>query len=358
MAKVGDHVTPDSFICGRDVSHLKLGRVGLSSLIEPSAAGRCLSPVGSVGWLATMTEVANRFTCFGGGCVVIVDGDGPAGTAEEAMTAATGQLLAWHAQFSRFTSESELARMNGDPRERLPVSPMMATFLAAVIDAAGVTGGLVDATMLDEIEEVGYKQDRLRASLALPLALALAPPRRRGGPGPGERWREIAVDHDAGEVTRPPGLHVDGGGIVKGLCADLIGEMLGEHDGYVVDCEGDLRIGGAAGRDRIFEVTGPFDGSVLHEFVLTDGGIATSSITKRSWLDRGRPAHHVLDPATGQPAYTGVVQVTALAPTALEGEALAKAALLSGPEGAEAWLPHGGVIVFDDLTHAVIEPTA
>jgi thiamine biosynthesis lipoprotein len=66
----------------------------------------------------------------------------------------------------------------------------------------------------------------------------------------------------------------------------------------------------------------------------------------------------VLDPATGQPAYTGVVQVTALAPTALEGEALAKAALLSGPEGAAAWLPHGGVIVFDDLSHAVIAPPA
>jgi thiamine biosynthesis lipoprotein len=305
-----------------------------------------------------MPEVVNRFTCFGGGSVVLVDGDGPAGTPEEAMTAATGQLLAWHAQFTRFNAESELARLNHDPRERLPVSPMMATFLRAVIDAASLTGGLVDATMLDAIEEAGYKQDRLRASLALPLALALAPPRRPGGPAPDERWREIVLDDEAGEVTRPLGLHVDGGGIVKGLCADLIGEMLGEHDGYVVDCEGDLRIGGAAGRERIFEVTGPFDGHVLHELTVSDGGIATSSVTKRSWLDGGRPAHHLLDPATGKPAYTGVVQVTALAPTALEGEALAKAALLSGPEGAAAWLRHGGVIVFDDLSHAVIEPPA
>ena len=303
-----------------------------------------------------MAEVANRFTCFGGGCVVLVDGAGPAGAAEEAMTTATGQLLAWHAQFSRFTNESELASLNRDPRERLPVTPMMARFLTAVLDAANLTGGLVDGTLLDEIEAAGYNQDRLRASLALPLALALAPPRRPGGPAPDERWRQIIVDEDAGEVTRPPGLHVDGGGIVKGLCADVLGEMLGDHDGYLVDCEGDMRIGGAAGLERVFEVTAPFDGSVLHEFTFTDGGIATSSITKRSWLDRGRPAHHVLDPATGQPAYTGVVQVTALAPTALEGEALAKAALLSGPEGAAAWLRHGGVVVFDDLSHAVIEP--
>jgi thiamine biosynthesis lipoprotein len=303
-----------------------------------------------------MTSIANKFTCFGGASVVLVDGAGPAGTAEEAMTAATGQLLAWHAQFSRFTTDSELSRLNDDPRERVPVSPIMARFLAAVLDAATLTGGLVDATLLNAIEEAGYKQDRLRASLALPLALALAPPRECGGPAPDERWRRLAVDLEAGEVTRPPGLRIDGGGIVKGLCADLLGEMLEEHDGYVVDCEGDLRIGGTAGLERLFEVTAPFDGSVLHEFAVTDGGIATSSITKRSWLDRGRPAHHLLDPATGRPAYTGVVQVTALAPSALEGEALAKAALLSGPQGASAWLPHGGVIVFDDLSHAVIAP--
>jgi thiamine biosynthesis lipoprotein len=305
-----------------------------------------------------MTAVANTFTCFGGNCTVFVDGAGPAGTPEEAVSAATDQLLRWHAEFTRFKAESELSALNRDARERVPVSPIMARFIAAAIDSASLTGGLVDATLLDQIEEVGYKSDRLRASLALPLALALAPPRQPGGPAPDERWRQLAVDRDAGEVTRPPGLHVDGGGIVKGLFADLIGETLGEHDGYAVDCEGDLRVGGAAGVARSVEVTAPFDGSVLHELAVADGGIATSSITKRSWLDRGRPAHHLLDPATGRPAYTGVVQVTALAPTALEGEALAKAALLSGPDGAAGWLRHGGVVVFDDLSHTVIAPTA
>jgi thiamine biosynthesis lipoprotein len=212
--------------------------------------------------------------------------------------------------------------------------------------------------MLDRIEEVGYKADHLRASLALPLALALAPPRAPAGPDPAARWRELEVDVDRGEVARPAGLHVDGGGIVKGLFADRVGERLGGHDGYVVDCEGDLRVGGTAAVERTIEVTAPFDGSVLHRLSVTDGGIATASITKRSWLERGRPAHHLLDPATGLPAYTGVVQVTALAPTALEGEALAKAALLSGPDAAAGWLRHGGVVVFDDLSHRVVDPPA
>jgi thiamine biosynthesis lipoprotein len=303
-----------------------------------------------------MTEATNTFTCFGGSCTVLVDGPGPAGSPAEAVTAVTDQLLVWHDRFSRFKPASELATLNRDPRDRVPVSPIMARFVQAVIDAAALTGGLVDGTLLDQIEDAGYKADHLRASLALPLALALAPPRRPAGPAPVGSWREIEIDHEAGVVTRPPGLHFDGGGIVKGLFADAVGEMLAGHDGYAIDCEGDLRVGGTRGVGRTIQVAAPFDGSVLHEFAVSDGGVATTGITKRSWLDGGRPAHHLLDPATGRPAYTGVVQVTALAPTALEGEALAKAALLSGPEAAEGWLPHGGVVVFDDLTHAVVDP--
>jgi thiamine biosynthesis lipoprotein len=47
-----------------------------------------------------------------------------------------------------------------------------------------------------------------------------------------------------------------------------------------------------------------------------------------------------------------------VAPTATEAETFAKAALLAGPDQAHEWLPHGGVIVFDDATHVVIEPRA
>jgi thiamine biosynthesis lipoprotein len=62
----------------------------------------------------------------------------------------------------------------------------------------------------------------------------------------------------------------------------------------------------------------------------------------------GTYAHHLLDPSTGEPAWTGLIAATALAPTALEAEALAKAALLSGPEGARRVLAaRGGILVHD-----------
>jgi thiamine biosynthesis lipoprotein len=87
------------------------------------------------------------------------------------------------------------------------------------------------------------------------------------------------------------------------------------------------------------------------------GAAATSGITKRSWRGQaGQAAHHLLDPATGQPAFTGVVQATALAPSGLEAEARAKAALLAGRGRSLDWLPHGGLVVYDDGAHDLIEP--
>ena len=94
----------------------------------------------------------------------------------------------------------------------------------------------------------------------------------------------------------------------------------------------------------------------VHVFELSEGAAATSGIGRRSWLGPdGRPAHHLLDPATGRPAFTGVVQATALAPTAVEAEWRAKAAVLSGPGDAGDWLEHGGVVVLDDGTHHITE---
>ena len=55
----------------------------------------------------------------------------------------------------------------------------------------------------------------------------------------------------------------------------------------------------------------------------------------------GRRAHHLLDPCTGRPVWTGLLTATALAPTTLEAEMLAKIALLRGADDARTVLePH------------------
>jgi thiamine biosynthesis lipoprotein len=303
-------------------------------------------------------ETNLRFPCFGSSCGVHVAGRGALGPAELAAALVQRQLTSWHRRFSRFEPGSELSALNRDPRREVEVSSTMASLVAEAVRAWRQTGGLVDATLGEEIERAGYAGD-LTASLPLAAALSRAPDRRPAAGNPASPLRDTRVDRARRVVTRPPGTRLDSGGIAKGLFADLLAEALAEHESFAVDCAGDLRIGGTSAQPRRVEVSSPFGENAIHHLELRGGGIATSGIGRRSWLDaRGRPAHHLLDPATGRPAYTGLVQATAVAPTAVSAEIRAKAALLSGPDGARGWLPDGGVLVHDDGSVEVIEPAA
>ena len=124
----------------------------------------------------------------------------------------------------------------------------------------------------------------------------------------------------------------------------------------MVDCGGDLRVAlarGAAPLDVVVEH--PRTGDRAATLRVAGGGVATSGLARRLWHGPdGRPAHHLLDPATGEPAWTGLISATAVAATTLEAEALAKSAFLRGPAGARRVLGRrGGVLVHDD---GAVEP--
>ena len=293
-----------------------------------------------------MSEVRRAFECFGG--MVNVSVLGPAATEpEKAAVAAEATLLAAHRQLSRFLPDSELSRLNRDPRPRVPADPLLLRLASAAREAGELTGGVVDATLLREIEAAGYRDSMQgRPSGGRPAQAAAVAP---AGPRPGRSRAKLSVDWQAEAIERPPGVEIDSGGIAKGLLADEVAASLAKFPAYAVDCCGDVRIGGAAGGRRTIRVEDPFGGEPICSLEVSDGGVATSGITRRSWDGAGGdPAHHLLDPATGRPAFTGVVQATALAPSAFLADVHAKWALLSGPELGPAHLPHGGVLVRAD----------
>jgi thiamine biosynthesis lipoprotein len=302
-----------------------------------------------------MTDHDERFRCMGGAMRLVVgppvDPDGPA--AHEAAAVARERLHQIDARLSRFKPDSELSALNADPRPAVPASALLRGAIIAALAAARSTGGLVDPTLLRPLCTAGYEHSLDGwTPPGLREALAVAPRRRPAAPRPAEAWRQIRVDYHAKMVIRPPGIELDLGGTAKGLAADLVAEALAGQERFVVDVAGDLRVGGPAAAEDPFEVhvVGPFDGSFVHVLRVASGGVATSGIGARVWPQPGGGfAHHLLDPATGRPAWTGVAMATALAPTALEAEARAKWALLAGPEGGRrALAEHGGLLVLDD----------
>jgi thiamine biosynthesis lipoprotein len=228
------------------------------------------------------------------------------------------------ARLTRFDPTSELCALNADPRAEVPASPLLRRAVQAALLGARRTGGLADPTLLGAVEAAGYARTRVGVEPAsLGAALRAAPPRRAATPG--TRWREVEVRE--GSILRPPGLRIDLGGSAKGLAADWAASQLGGR--FAVDCGGDVRVGGT--HDVALRGT-------AHTLRVTDAAIATSGLDRRVWQrPDGSYAHHLLDPGTGEPAWTGVISATAIAPTALEAEALAKAALLSGPRRGRAY---------------------
>ena len=286
-------------------------------------------------------EAHLEFACFGGTASVHVRGSDEE-QGRRLVERGRELLLDAHRRLSRFEPASELSRLNRDPRTEVPASPLLRRLVAAVLTAGSRSGGLVDATLLDAIERAGYRSS-LETAGVRPLTRAelAAHSQAPARPSLNAEWCSVRVDGGAGTVIRPPGVRIDGGAIAKGLVADLLGEELAGTEAFAVDCCGDIRIGGSSGLRRRIRVDDPFGPEPLHEFEVSAGAVATSGITRRSWGRGGVGlAHQILDPDSGRPAITGIVQATAL-----EAEILVKSALLSGPEGARDWLPFGGVLV-------------
>ena len=253
------------------------------------------------------------------------------------------------ARLTRFDPDSELSRLNAAPGVTHSASPLLRTAVAAALWAAEDSGGLVDPTLLPELARAGYEGSRTGVPpAALADVLADAPAPAPAGPEPTERWRAVHVTPDA--VTRPPGIKLDTSGTTKGLLADAVGYRLSRFSSFFVDCGGDIRLGGRSGEPRTVYVEDPLTGQAATQVRVGDGGVATSALGRRVWRrSDGTPAHHLIDPATGEPAWTGLISVTATAPTALEAETTAKSALLAGPDSARERLRrHGGILVHDD----------
>jgi thiamine biosynthesis lipoprotein len=278
--------------------------------------------------------------------------DSSAHDPEHAAESARDWILDFDARMSRFRPDSELCALNQDPRESVPASRLLCATVGAGLWVARQTGGLVDPTLLDDLERVGYGASLAGATPAsLAHALAAAPARRPARPSPEARWRLVEVVDDVGLIRRPPGIRLDSGGAGKGLAADAVAHRLRHYGRVAVDCGGDVRVAGAATRREPFdiEIEHPLTRQTAHAFRLGDGAIATSGLATRIWRTTdGGYAHHLIDPATGRSAWTGLIQATAIASSALEAEALAKAALLSGPDAARQLLaPLGGALIHD-----------
>lgn len=234
---------------------------------------------------------------------------------------------------SRFRPDSELMlvqAMRGGPRR---ISALLAGAIHAALAAARGTGGLVDPTVGSAIRAAGYDRDFAE--------LRDAPAGQTAAPAPG--WTRIRFDPHRRLLDVPPGVELDLGATAKALTADRIAREVREHTGHgvLVSLGGDIAVAGDHGWD--IGVAEDHAAAEPDQVVrIATGGVATSSTAVRRWTAGGRQRHHIIDPATGEPAESPWRTVTVAARTCLAANTASTAAIVVG-ESAPAWLTEHGV---------------
>jgi thiamine biosynthesis lipoprotein len=235
---------------------------------------------------------------------------------------------------SRFRPDSDLERLNALAGHGVVVGPRLNGLVATALGCARWTGGLVDPTVGAAVIAAGY--DRDFAALDDGLSQPASPPRPSAG------WRAVRLAGDLLEL--PAGTRLDLGATGKAFGADRAATVVATATGVgvLVSFGGDLAVSGppafAGGWPiEIEEAAASAPTLPVPQLRLLSGGLATSSTTKRRWTTASGPAHHLIDPRTGAPAFGRLRTASVAAATSTEANAASTAVLVGGDEGL-AWL--------------------
>jgi len=276
----------------------------------------------------------------------------PESQAEQGKRIVRALFAEWEQALSRFIAESELSRLNQMAGTPVAVSDLLYNVLATALTAARATGGVYDPAMLEQLVKIGYDRtfDKLTAVDFDPII-----------PGePGGRWRGIKVDPIHRQVTLPPGIKLDFGGIAKGMAVDAALESLRQHglSQAMVNAGGDLAVLGLPPTEDKWLISVPGQ-KQFWSLPLHHGAVATSGIAHRHWRQGSILRHHLLDPRTGLPAQSDLWSVTVVADRCEQAEVAAKVAFILGSRQGAAFLRKhhiAGLLVHEDGIWETVEP--
>lgn len=245
---------------------------------------------------------------------------------------------------SRFRPDSELSRLNASGDQPVDVSPTFASLLAAALRAAELTDGAVDPTCGAALVALGYDRD----FADLPSSGAGQPESasgeiQSGGTGPAPGWRSVHLDQAAGRAWLDNAAQLDLGATAKAWAADQSAGQIAARLGcaVLVSLGGDVAAAGdtppGQWRVRVTDDHGAPPSAPGQTVVIASGGLATSSTTVRAWTSGGRQVHHIVDPATGQPARSCWRTVSVTAGTCTDANTASTAAIIRDI-AAPAWL--------------------
>ena len=304
-----------------------------------------------------------------------------AGLPLEEATGVKTLVEAAEATFSRFLPESEISRLNNSAGEWNEVSLLTYDLLIDAVEAYRNTEGLFNPFLAERMRKIGYDQSfetlppvkmPLRRQMPATAGAVKDPVGEKEEPAPVSVIQTpLEIDSKRQRVKLATETAMDVGGIAKGWIAQQAANRLlarGVRQG-LIDAGGDVVLWGREPEQGSWGVGigSPLGGETDIADLWLEGltAVATSSVVKRRWQKEGQlAAHHILDPRTGNPAYSDVLQATVIARDLTVAEQYAKCLIILGSSAGRSWMKvrkpdiayvlvrRDGVILHSDNLHS------
>ena len=278
---------------------------------------------------------------------VVLYGSDPA-SMKQAIDAAFDEAHRLDALLSNYLPDSEWSRVNREAAAHsVPVTPELFDLLSECAEYSRASGGTFDLTVGPLMRAWGFfgGEHRVPSSEEIREALALV----------GYHHVLLKAQSHTVQFDRR-GVEIDPGGVGKGYAVDRMVEILRSRGfrNALVAASGSSIFGAGnppeEPRGWSISIADPWDHRKnVAQVFLKDLSLSTSGTSEKSFRANGHRYSHIMDPRSGVPA-ENAVQVTLVAPRAIDSEVWAKPYFIQGRAWTAAHKPKSWRVLYCENT--------
>lgn len=248
---------------------------------------------------------------------------------DNALEQAENEIKRIENLLDRGNENSEVYKINNN--KSAVVSTETSEIINAALSVSSETDGAFDITIAPVIDLWGFygNEFRVPADDELQAALALVDYK--------------AVQSSGNNISIPENTCIDLGGIGKGYTSDMIVNVLKENNinSAIISLGGNVHTIGKKPDGSLWTVgiADPHSGSQhIGKIKVSDKAVITSGGYQRYFERDGKIYHHIINPATGMSAESGLASVTVISDSGIRADALSTALFVMGLEkSTEYW---------------------
>ena len=272
--------------------------------------------------------------------------------AEAALEQAQNRIRTLERLWSVTEERSEIYAANHSGGNPVAVSGDTAELVRYALDMAERTGGALEPTLYPVLTAWGFTTDRFQIPGQEELDRLL------------EQVDYARISLQGATLAVPDGMQLDLGAVGKGYAADETASVLREHgvNSALLDFGGNILTIGAKPHSSPWRVgvRDPDSEGNLGVLELAGQGVSVSGGYEKYFVgEDGERYWHILDPATGAPARSGLVQTAVVSGESKRCDALSTALFVMGLDGAvQYWREHQDfemILLAEDRTIYVTE---